>query len=163
VGEGKAKDGQPRRDSRRWYRPQQPKGRRSNQKQMRFQAGKAGVSRATQTACDQGTQTVSPHGSKDVAFSAAEEIMKGYLEPEPELPQIFLLTGRDSDDDEASFFPDSLPRVSKSRWPRLLDEATTVSSASSADNLSQDSDEENTMAEDYTNEDVIRSLLAVEV
>jgi len=99
------------------------------------------VSRATQTAPEMGTQTV----SQDVAFSAVEEIMKGYLEPEPELPQIFLLTGTDSDDDEAGFFPNFLPTCTKS-WPSLHDGATTVSSVSSADNFSQDSDEDNTIA-----------------
>jgi len=141
------KDGQPRHDARKWYRPQQPMGNRSNQKQARFQAGKPGVSRATQTVTDQGTQTVSPRNSKDAAFSAAEEIMKGYLEAEPELPEIFLLTRKDSEDDEAAFFPGYLPGGPKSRWPKLIDRATTVSSASSADNFSQeDSDEDNTMA-----------------
>jgi len=138
---GKVTNGQPRRDPRRWYRPQQPKSKRSNQKQTRFHRGNAGVSRATQTAPEMGTQTV----SQDVAFSAVEEIMKGYLEPEPELPQIFLLTGTDSDDDEAGFFPNFLPTCTKS-WPSLHDGATTVSSVSSADNFSQDSDEENTIA-----------------
>jgi len=145
VGGGKANDGQQRFYPRSWYKPQQPKGKHSNQKQTRFQPGKAGVSRATQTAADSGTQTVSPHNSKDVAFSAAEEIMKGCLEPEPELPQIFLLTGNDSDDDETAFFPSSLPCGPKSRWPRVLDGATTASSVSSADSFSQDSDEDNTI------------------
>jgi len=149
LGGGRVKDGQPRREPRRWYRPQQPKGNRSHQKQVRLQAGKSAVNRATQTASEQGTQTVSPYGSKDVAFSAAEE-----------LPEIFMLTGRDSEDDEAAFFPGSLPGGPKDRWPQLLDGATTISSASSADNLSQeDSDEDNTMNEEF----VIPDLIAVEV
>jgi len=151
VGGGKAKHGQPRRDP--WYRPQQPRGTRSNQKQTRFHPGKAGVSRATQTTYDQGTQTVSARNSNDIAFSAAEEIMTRCLQPEAEMPQIFLLTGCDSDDDEAAFFPDSLPGGSKSRWPQLLDGATTVSSVSSGDNFSQDSDEDNTMAEEKPEDD----------
>lgn len=167
VGGGKAKDGQSRRDSRRWYRPQQPKGKRTNQKQMRFQAGNSGVNRTTQTATDQGTQTYSPF--KDVAFSATEEmIAKGYIEPEPELPEIFALTRKDSEDDEASFFPHALQDGAKSHWPPLLDRATTVSSVSSADRYSQDSDEdlavtEDQSEEDTAKEDVILSDLAVEV
>jgi len=161
----RAKDGQPRRGARWWHKPQQQKGNHSKQKQVRLQAAKPGVSRATQTVTDQGTQTV--HYSKDAAFSAAEEIMKGYLEPEPELPEIFMLAGNDSEDDEAAFFPGFLPCGPKSRWPKLLDRATTISSASSAGNISQeDSDEDFMMAaeqlEHDTNHDVIPGILAVE-
>jgi len=111
------------------------------------------VSRATQTSSESGTQTVSSRRSQDVTFRAAEKIMKGKLN-EAEMPQIFLLTGGDSDDDEAFFFPDSVLSVSKSRWPQHLDGASTVSSLCSADNFSQDSDEDNTMAEEQPEDDI---------
>jgi len=169
MGAYKAKNGQQRRSVRWWYWPQQPKGNHSNQKQLRLQELiKPGVSSATQTVTDQGTQTISPRNSKDAAFSAAEEIMKGYLEPEPELPEIFMLAGNDSEDDEAAFFPGFLPCGPKSRWPKLLDQATTVSSASSADSFSQeDSDEDNMMATEQpvhdTKHDVSPGIVAVKV
>jgi len=153
VGRGKAKDGQLRRDPRRRYRLQEPKGKRSNQKQRRFQAGRAGLSRFTQTSSDKGLHTVSLHSSKDGDFNAAEEITKGYVKNEPELSQIFLRTGNGSDDSKDDF----LPSGSKSLWPQL-DGSTTVSSVGGTDSFSQDSNQDRTMSEDQPEDDTKEKL-----